>query len=145
MGVRLMARAPRKAPTVGDNSRKVPKLLGDCADALYTTRAERLSIKKDVAALEDYEKEIKNYIIDNLPKSNASGITGKVATATIQPKDIPIVEDWDIFGKYLKKTGFYHLLQRRLSVEAVNEILDSGKKIPGVAMFRVLEVNVRKK
>lgn len=135
----------RAAPKRDDNKPKIPKTLGECADKLYTTRNQRLSDQKDVASLEEFEKLLKDHIIAELPKSKADGITGKLATATISTDDVPIVEDWVKFGDYLKKTKFFHLLQRRLNAEAVREILESGKKIPGVGIFKNVKVNVRKR
>lgn len=135
----------RRAPTRDDNKPKIPKTLGACADELYTTRERRLSDQRDVAVLEEFEKELKNHIIAELPKSKAEGITGKIATATISKVDVPIVEDWDKFGAYLKKTKFFHLLQRRLNAEAVQEIWDAGKTIPGIGVFTNVKVNVRKR
>lgn len=125
-------------------ARPIPKTLGACADTLYATREQRLTEQKDVAALGDYEKAIKEHLIAVLPKSDARGVSGKVAKATIVTKTIPIVEDWDAFYKYVKKTGQFELLQRRLNDAAVQERWEAGKKIPGVGVFNAVSVSVTK-
>ncbi len=136
-----MARTPtKKAPEL-----VIPKTLGECADILYTTRAERLDENKNVIALKAFEDLVKSYLIDELPASKAEGVTGKVARATIVPKVIPIVEDWDKLYAFIKKNNRFDLLQRRLNETAVEEMWDAKKKVPGVGAFNAKTVSVTKK
>lgn len=123
---------------------KVPKTIGACADLLYNTRLDRLAIQKNAAALETQEKALKEHIINTLPKSEASGVSGKVANVKVESTDVNQVEDWDKFYAYIKKTGFFHLLGRSIKQEAIDEILASGKKIPGVKKFPVVKVSCTK-
>lgn len=120
---------------------KIPKSPALCADKLYLTRKERLVIQKDVDALQALETAIKNYFIDNLSKSDATGIAGKVARVQINPSTIPIVEDWGAFGRYIKKTGQIGLLQRRLNEEAIKELWADGVEVPGVTKFNLKKVS----
>lgn len=123
---------------------KMPKSLAACADLLYQTQQKRYDLNKQVKELEKIESELKTHLIDNLPKSDASGIAGKLARVTIVPKVKPVVEDWDAFYKHVKKTGHFDLLQRRLSDPAVNERWDDGKEIPGVGKFNAITVSLNK-
>lgn len=138
-------RAPTSARAKPKVAPAIPKSLGECADILYTTRAERLSENQNVKILKAFEELVKNHIIDELPASNAEGITGKVATATIVRSVIPIVEDWDKLYAYIKKNNRFDLLQRRLNETAVEEMWDAKKTIPGVGSFNVKTVSVTKK
>ena len=54
--------------------------------------------------VEAEEKALKEHIIQTLPKSEASGVAGKVARVTVVTKDVPQVKDWDAFYKYVSKT-----------------------------------------
>lgn len=123
---------------------KFPKALGSCADMLYELRAKRLIQQKIVDALESEEKALKDYIIQSLPKSEASGVAGKLARVTVVTKEIPQVKDWDLFYKYVKKTGQFDLMQRRLTTDAVKERWDAGKEIPGVEHFNAVSVSINK-
>lgn len=123
---------------------KFPKALGACADRLYQLRAQRLSVQKQVDELWAEEKALKSHIIDTLPKSEASGVAGKLARVTVVTKDIPQVKDWDTFYKYVKKTGQFDLLQRRLTDTAVKERWEAGKEIPGVEHFKAVTVSLNK-
>lgn len=127
-----------KAPT------KIPKNFGAVADLLHSTRLDRLALSKAVSDIEEFEKALKNYLIDNLSKKDATGAAGKFARAQIVVEDMPRVEDWDSFYKHIKKTGSFELLNRALNRTAANERLDNGKTIPGVGVFPVTKVSVTK-
>jgi hypothetical protein len=122
----------------------IPKTLGACADRLYKLREERSKIQKTIDKLEKEEKEIKEHLINTLPKSSADGITGKVARATIKVKVVPSAKDWSAVYKFILKTKDFSLLGRRLSDAAVRERWEAGKKVPGVEPFNVVSVSVTK-
>lgn len=123
---------------------KFPKTMGECADKLFELRDLRMREQKKVDEIEAEEKALKNFIIDNLPKSNAAGITGKLARVTIVKKIIPQVSDWPKFYAYVKKTNQFELLQRRVSDAAVKERWDIGKEVPGVTHFNAVTVSINK-
>lgn len=123
---------------------KFPKALGACADKLYQLREARLAKQKETDAIEAEEKALKEHLINNLPKSDASGVAGKVARVTVVTKPTPQVKDWDAFYKYVKKSGEFELMQRRLSDTAIRERWDAGKKVPGVESFNVTTVSINK-
>lgn len=123
---------------------KIPKTIGACADLLYTTRQERLALDHDSKDMQENEKLLRNHIIDTLPKSEASGVAGKLARVSVVTTEVNQVEDWDKFYAYIKKTGFFHLLNRAINQAAIDEVLATGKKIPGVVKFPVVKVSLNK-
>ena len=123
---------------------KWPKSMAVCADKLYELRQKRLAQQKIVDEIEAEEKALKDHIINTLPKSETSGIAGKVARITIVNKDIPQVKDWEAFYKYVKKTNQFELMQKRLADSAINERLEQGIKIPGVEIFKATSISMNK-
>ena len=123
---------------------KFPKQLGSCADKLYELRQKRLEQQKVVDAIEAEEKALKEHIINTLPKSEASGVAGKLARVTVVTNEVPQVEDWDAFYKHVKKTGQFDLLQRRLTDVAIKERWEHGEEIPGVKHFSAVTVSINK-
>lgn len=123
---------------------KFPKTMGACADRLYELRLKRLEEQKKVKLLEDEEKALKNYIIQSLPKSEASGVAGRLARVTVVTKEVPQIEDWEAFYKYVKKTNSFDLMQRRLADDAIKERWAAGKEIPGVNHFQAVSVSINK-
>src|SRR5580698_2011239 len=57
----------------------LPKSPGERADLLYATKQLRYDLQHRVETLQKLQTEIENWFIDNLPKSQASGIAGKTA------------------------------------------------------------------
>lgn len=123
---------------------KFPKALGACADKLFELRNKRLAEQKKVDEIAAEESALKNHIIENLPKSEASGVAGKLARVTVVTKQIPQVKDWDAFYRYVKKTGSFDLMQKRLTDAAIKERWEAGKEIPGVEHFNAVSVSINK-
>ena len=123
---------------------KFPKALGACADKLFELRNKRLAEQKKVDEIAAEETALKNHIIENLPKSEASGVAGKLARVTVVTKQVPQVKDWDAFYKYVKKTGSFDLMQKRLIYGAIKERWEAGKEVPGVGHFNAVSVSINK-
>ena len=123
---------------------KAPKTIGEAADRLFKTKLKRLDAQKVVDELAKEEAALKEFIINELPKSNAAGVTGKLARVTVSNKSTPQVKDWDAFNAYVKKHNAFELLQRRLSVAAVEERLEAGVNLPGVEVFFYPHVSINK-
>lgn len=123
---------------------KFPKALGACADRLYELRQKRLDMQKEVDKVAAEESALKEHIINTLPKSEASGVAGKLARVTVITKVVPQVKDWDAFYKYVKKTGQFDLMQRRITDGAIKERWEAGKEIPGVEHFNAISVSINK-
>jgi hypothetical protein len=126
---------------------KIPTTLARCADLLYTTKAKRLELEGEVEKLKDQETALKNHLINELPKDDASGISGAVARAVIKSKSKP---------KFIKDTGFDdawewarnndapEIFQRRLNEAAVSERWAAGEEIPGIELFHYKDVSLTK-
>ena len=123
---------------------KFPKKMGECADLLYNLRVKRLAGQKLVDEVEAEEKALKEFIIETLPKSEASGISGAIANVKVVNKMVPQVKDWDSLYAYILKTKSFDLLNRALNKTAVEERYEAGKKVPGVEDFQVTTVSVTK-
>jgi len=123
---------------------KFPKALGACADLLFTLKAKRLAAQKAVDAIEVEEKALKEHLIQNLPKSEASGVAGKLARVTVTKKTIAQVKDWDKFYAYIAKTKQWELMQRRVSDTAILERWERKVKVPGVEPFQVPTISMNK-
>lgn len=123
---------------------KFPKTLGACADKIYELRDKRLAAQKLVDAIETEEKALKEHVINTLPKSEATGVAGKLARATVVTKKVPQVEDWEAFYKHVKKTGDFDLLSRSLGKAAIEARWEAKKVVPGVKAFNAVSLSITK-
>jgi hypothetical protein len=125
---------------------KIPKSLSQCADLYYQLRTKRYAMQHEVEAVKKQENELFEHLLKNLPYSETRGIAGKIARVTVDKKSVAAVKDWPKFYAYIKKTGSFDLLQRRLAEGAVKERWDADKVIPGVGKdtIKTLSVNALK-
>lgn len=148
MPANVKTRLPSSAAAAkeqGKTNYKVPKSVAECADQLYLLDEKRALLNRQVSEIEGQMSAIREYVIKELPKSNATGITGKVARVTVESKDIPQAKDWDLLFAFVARTKQFDLLQRRLSPAAVEERWKVKKQVPGVEVFTATVVRVSKK
>lgn len=120
-----------------------PKI-GPLVDKLYKARAERLAFAKKVEEMKEKEDRLKLEILDVLKEGGLEGAKGKVATAAVTRTTVANVTDWDEVYKYIKKTGEFDLLQKRMSDTAFRERLEAGKAVPGTEPFIVVNLSLTK-
>jgi hypothetical protein len=123
---------------------KFPKTLGACADRVYTLRADRLASQKAVDLLEEEEKALKEHIINTLPKSETTGVAGRLCRVTVVTKQVPQVDDWPAFYAHVKKTGHFDLLSRSIGKAAIEARWEAGKTVPGVKTFQTVSLSINK-
>jgi hypothetical protein len=121
----------------------LPKSDAAKADLLYQTRQERYRLQHQIEELEKLEGRIEEYFINHLP-AGQTGLAGTIARVQVETKPVPTVEDWAKLYQYIKRTGAFELLQRRLTKSAVEERWEDKKTIPGVGRFNAKSVSVTK-
>ena len=123
---------------------KFPKKPGEWPDLLHELKEKRLKIQREADAVEAEEKALKEHIVQNLPKSEASGVAGKLYKVAVITKEVPQVKDWDKFYAYMSKTKGYDLLNKALNRGAVEARMEAGKTVPGIEMFTAVTVSLTK-
>jgi hypothetical protein len=123
---------------------KLPRSLPAAADRLFTVKKERLAQQKIVDRLREEQTAIEDFIINNLPKSEASGVAGRVARAQLGKKIIPTIENWEKLCAFVKKHNAFELFQRRLNEGAATERTEAGKPVPGIGSFTRVTVSCTK-
>lgn len=121
-----------------------PKTLGACIDALYSARALRLEQEKTIEAMKAQERELKQLIMAQLAADKIDGAKGKIATAAIMHKRVPVVLDWPTFWAFARKDKLGVYVQKRIAVEATRELFDAGKEVPGAALEEVIDLSLTK-
>jgi len=122
----------------------LPASLGPCVDLYKEVQELRLAMQKEVDAVKARESEIKQHIIDNLSKSDDTGVAGKRYRAQIVTKATPAVSDWDKVWDFIRENDRTDLVQKRINDKAVKEIWEAGEEVPGVDKFNSVDVSVRK-
>lgn len=132
-----------RRPRVKKN--RIPKNIGACADKLYSTRQRRLALQHEADALKKFETELNAHIIDTLPKSEASGVAGRLARVTVVTKEVPSITDQQELRDYVIANDRWDLVNNlRASSPAIRDMWEEGVEIPGVEKFGQISVSLNK-
>lgn len=120
-----------------------PSSLGSEVDKLFDLREAKRELEAKAALIEAEYKEVEERVLRRMEEEKSSGVKSAKASASITLQTVATVEDWKKVDAYIKKTGALHLLQRRIFDAAYREILEGGKKVPGVSPFTKKRLNLR--
>lgn len=120
-----------------------PISIGPAIDQLNALREKKRKLESEVSEIEAEYKDLEELLMQKLESEGSRTGAGKTATVSISHSVVGNVTDWEKFNAYVKKTGFFHLFQRRISEPAVRELFDQGKKIPGCEPFTKKRLNLR--
>ena len=98
--------------------------LGKLIDKLNEAREAKRKHAEQEKVLNAAYTEIEQEILARLKSEGMNKATGTKATASVSEVVVANVEDWDKFHAFVKKTGFFHLLQRRVSDPSFRELLE---------------------
>lgn len=117
--------------------------IGGMTDKLITLRDKKREHEAEITKIEAEYKEVEERLFEKLDAEGTDKGNGKKGSVSISTSTVGNVTDWDALNAYIKKTGYFHLYQRRLSDPAVRDLFDSKGKVPGVEPFTKRRLNVR--
>lgn len=118
--------------------------LGELIDALYATRALRLSETKKVDALKAQEVAFREQILVLLDEQGMAKGTGLQATCGIKTSIEPVPTDWEKIHEYIRTENRFDLVQKRLSAPAWRGLLEAGIQVPGTEQMTVRDLSLSK-
>ena len=117
--------------------------VGALIDQIWAAREEKRRLESQVKEVETTIAALQEQIMERLEAEGLDKASGSKATVSISANTVANVEDWDSFWSYIIKNKYTHLLQRRVSDPAYRELLEQGKRVPGVQPFVKRTLNVR--
>ena len=117
--------------------------IGPTIDKLNALRESKRELEAKVKLIETEYGLLEAQLLEKFETEGTDKGTGKTATASVSSSVVGNVTDWEKFNAFVKKTGFFHLFQRRLSDAAVRELFEQGKSIPGCEPFTKRRLNLR--
>lgn len=123
---------------------KKPASLGLQIDALFKLREELRIRQAKVSEQEEKIRAAEVVLMETMTEQGVDKSTGKLATVSVSETITGNVVDWDVFGAYVIKHKYLHLLQRRVSDPAIRELFEKNRTVPGVEPFTKKRLNVRK-
>ncbi len=134
-----MAKLNARAPAQEKES------IGQLIDRMDELRESKRKLSEQEKVIQAEYDLVKLKLIERLGKEGMEKATGQRASAGISRVVVAnIVDDAKLFA-YIKKTGHFHLFQRRISDPAFRELyeLSKGKGVPGLEPFTKVDINLR--
>ena len=117
--------------------------VGAVIDQLWGVREQKRELEAQVKEVALKIEELEAQLMERLEKEGLEKAAGSKASVSVGTSVVADVQDWDAFWAFIFKNKYSHLLQRRVSEPAYRELLDAGKKVPGVQPFTKRKLNVR--
>lgn len=117
--------------------------IGSKIDALHALREDKRQLEEQLKAIEEQMQALEFEMITAMDNQGLTKLTGEKATVSISEVTRPSVEDWDAFYAFIKRHGYFHLLERRPAALACNEMMELKGKLPGVVPFTRRKLNMR--
>ena len=118
--------------------------LGSTTDKLYVLKERQRELEEKVNEIKAEYAALEEQLLARLDAEESTKCGGKKATASVTFTDVADVENWDEFHAWIKKTGNFQVLQKRVSDAAWREIRDLKKAPPpGTKAFTKKRLNLR--
>lgn len=119
-----------------------PLTIGQAIDKLWELEQEKKAAAAEVKRIEGLIEEAKEKVYEAMDTQGVQQSKGTKASASIGDQTTYNIEDFDALSKYVKKTGYFHLFQRRVSAEAVRELFETKGGVPGLVPFTKRKINL---
>lgn len=114
-----------------------------CRDAKEELKRE---ITEKTAPVDSLMKTIEGKLLSMIEESGLESVRTASGTVYKMPKTSAKVADWKIFLDYVKKNDAFDLLVKNVSKDAVKaRIEESNEIVPGIDMYTIITVGIRRK
>jgi hypothetical protein len=120
---------------------------GEIADACRDLKGRIKEASAESKKLETLRIALDDIVRETAAKLKGTGFAGKLGAVTVEREDKLTVDTenggWDKIYAWIKKTGNFDCLQKRLGEKAIADRLAAGVKVPGITTFPVFKVVVK--
>lgn len=131
MATKAVAKGPA-APTLGTQ-----------IDYLWAMREAKRELEAQVKEIETKITAAETAVIESLDSQGVDASRGRSASVSITKTTNFNIADFDAFAKYVAKTKFFHLFQRRVSEVAAREVFEMKGAVPGLEPYVKRKLNLR--
>ena len=116
--------------------------LDETIDQLKTVKEQIKDLNTEVKELKAREDEIARDLMAKMDEAGLKRMANDNATISVATEIVPDPTDWDLFYQYIKDTGQFELLHKRISLPAFRELLQS-QEVPGMQSRELMKLNFR--
>lgn len=112
-------------------------------DTIWALREKKRALNVQLEAVEAEIATQEQALLERMDHEGVDKSTGKCASVSIAEHVVGNIQDWDALVAFVKKKGYFHLFQRRVTDTACRELWERGDTIPGVDPFTKRKINIR--
>lgn len=128
----MATKAATKAPTLGSQ-----------IDNLWAMRENKRVLEAQIKEVETKIAAAETFVIESLDAQGVDASRGSSASVSITKTTNFNIADFDAFAKYVAKTKYFHLFQRRVSEVAAREVFELKGAVPGLEPYVKRKLNLR--
>lgn len=117
--------------------------LGKSIDALWALREIKRAKEAEIKEVDGKIADAESILFERLDAEDTNKGEGKSASVSISSATGFNITDFDLFAKYVAKTKYFHLFQRRVSEVAAREIFETKGQLPGLTAYTKRRINLR--
>ena len=121
---------------------KKPLPIGAIVDQLYAVREEKRALAVKEKELDEKVAALEAQLYEACDAQQTTGARGSKASITIGESQVFNIVDFDALAKYIKRTGYFHLFQRRITLDAARELFEKNGQVPGLESFTKRKINL---
>ena len=122
------------------------------ADKISPLMQQILTLRDRIKILDDESKDLKvekatleNSLMELMSNAGLTQTGTTFGTATMKSSQKIAIEDWETLLAYVIATDSTDILQKRISTTAVAARLNADEEVPGITVFPIFTVSIRKK
>jgi hypothetical protein len=112
-----------------------PPTIGAAVDTLWELQQKKKAANEEVKRIEALIAAAETTVYELMDAQGTRRSEGKKVSVSIGETTTFNIEDFDAFAKYVHKTKYFHLFQRRVSVEGARELFETKGAVPGISPF----------
>ena len=117
--------------------------VGKAIDTLWGLREKKRLKEAEIKLIEADIAAAESMVFERLDAEETDSGKGKSASVSLTSSTNFNITDFDLFAKYVGKTKYFHLFQRRVSEVAAREIFEQKGVLPGLTPFTKRKINLR--
>ncbi len=102
-------------------------------------------LEKELKALKSDKETNDSAILDIMEGQGIDRTGTDTANVSITERKTPTATDWEKIYAFMLKKGYLHMLQKRLSLKAIEEIIELEGEIDGIEINNKQFLNFRRK
>lgn len=111
------------------------KTIGQEIDALYDLKQKKKKLEAQAELVQEDIDKVEAALLERMDREQTTKGAGLKASVTVGQLERFSISDDEAFYKYIKRTGYFHLLEKRPSVTGCRELYERNKAIPGITPY----------